>query len=92
MREGFFAGRQWSDIDDLNAQAATWCLVISANRPCPEEPSLTVREAFERLVALYGTPAAGSPAIGAGDAGQNPGEDILGAPRSGRPDLGAVQR
>ena len=48
IRESFFAGRQWSDIDDLNAQAHAWCLGHSANRPCPEDPSLTVRQAFEQ--------------------------------------------
>lgn len=46
IRESFFAGRQWSDIDDLNAQADAWCSGLSAQRPCPEDPSRTVGEAF----------------------------------------------
>ncbi len=55
--------------------------------------SLTVRQAFEALVALYGTPAAGSPVVDAGDPASAPGEDILGRPRDqgAGPDLGAVE-
>lgn len=60
IRESFFAGRPWSDLDDLNAQAATWCSGFSANRPCPEDPSITVGEAFEQeraqLIALPDNP------------------------------------
>jgi transposase len=46
IRDNFFAARQWRDIDDLNAQADVWCAGQSANRPCPEDTSMTVREAF----------------------------------------------
>jgi transposase len=57
IRDSFFAGRQWSDVDDLNVQAAAWCSGFSANRPCPEDPSITVREAFEQERAqLIGLP------------------------------------
>lgn len=48
IRASFFAGRQWQDIDDLNAQADAWCRGQSANRPCPEDTSMTVREAFAK--------------------------------------------
>jgi transposase len=48
VRDNFFAGRQWQDIDDLNAQAQAWCVGQSACRPCPEDRSLSVREAFEQ--------------------------------------------
>jgi transposase len=45
-RDSFFAARQWSDLDDLNAQAEAWCTGQAAERPCPEDRSLSVREAF----------------------------------------------
>ncbi len=48
IRDNFFAARQWSDIEDLNAQAKAWCTGPAAHRPCPEDPSITVREAFEQ--------------------------------------------
>jgi hypothetical protein len=60
IRDSFFAGRQWSDIDDLNAQADVWCAGTAANRPCPEDPRMTVNEAFEQerpqLLALPDNP------------------------------------
>ncbi len=60
IRESFFAGRQWTDVDDLNAQAEAWCQGLSADRPCPEVPSIRVREAFEqerpKLLALPDNP------------------------------------
>jgi len=46
IRDSFFAGRQWKGIDDLNAQADQWCQGMSADRRCPEDSTLTVREAF----------------------------------------------
>ena len=56
IRDSFFAARGWHDLDDLNAQAEAWCLGPAADRPCPEDPSLSVREAFlqeqPRLLAL----------------------------------------
>jgi len=48
IRQSFFAARQWTDLDDLNAQAAQWCEGIAADRRCPEQPELSVREAFEQ--------------------------------------------
>ena len=46
IRDNFFAGRAWRDLDDLNAQAETWCGGRSAQRPCPEERHLSVQQAF----------------------------------------------
>lgn len=60
IRDNFFAGRQWQTIDELNAQADSWCQGQSANRPCPEDTSMTVRQAFaqeqQTLLALPDNP------------------------------------
>lgn len=60
IREGFFAGRTFTDLGDLNAQAHAWTEGAAAERRCPEDESMTVREAFlqERahLLALPATP------------------------------------
>ena len=60
IREAFFAARTWRDLDDLNAQAEAWCTGQSAERPCPEDRSLSVREAFAQerpqLLALPDNP------------------------------------
>ena len=48
IRDSFFAGRSWSDLDDLNDQADAWCMGPAASRPCPEEPRMTVSEAFDQ--------------------------------------------
>lgn len=46
VRESFFAARSFSDLDDLNAQAERWCQHQAAERPCPEDDSMNVREAL----------------------------------------------
>jgi transposase len=46
VRDAFFAARDYTDIDDLNAQAQAWCQGTAADRPCPEDATLSVREAF----------------------------------------------
>ena len=60
VREGFFAARDFGGLDDLNAQAEAWCLGQSADRPCPEDRAIKVREAFAqerpRLLALPDNP------------------------------------
>ena len=48
VRDSFFAAREFNDLDDLNAQAALWCQGQSADRPCPEDKTMTVREAFAK--------------------------------------------
>ena len=60
VRDSFFAARQWTDLDDLNAQAEAWCTDQAADRPCPEQRSISVREAFAQerpqLLALPDNP------------------------------------
>ncbi len=60
IRDNFFAGRHFQCLDDLNEQANNWCHVISADRRCPENTDLTVRESFlqeqPRLIALPDNP------------------------------------
>ena len=46
IREAFFAGRSFTGLDDLNAQARAWSEGAAAERCCPEDTSMTVREAF----------------------------------------------
>ena len=61
VRDGFFAARSFTDLDDLNAQAEVWCNGPAADRRCPDEPDRTVREVFAeeaaRLLPLPDNPA-----------------------------------
>jgi transposase len=60
VRDNFFAAREFTDLDELNAQATAWCEGQAADRPCPEERTMSVRAAFanERpsLLALPDNP------------------------------------
>jgi transposase len=60
IREAFFAGRRFTDIDDLNAQADAWCTGPAAQRRCPQDTAMSVAQAFERerprLLALPDNP------------------------------------
>ena len=47
IRDSFFAGRAFTDLLDLNAQARAWATGLAANRRWPEDSRLSVREAFE---------------------------------------------
>jgi len=47
IRDSFFAGRTFTDLHDLNAQAQAWCLGVAADRRWPEDSALRVRQAFE---------------------------------------------
>ena len=46
IRDSFFAGRNWQTLAELNQQADEWCQGVSADRRCPENKDLSVREAF----------------------------------------------
>lgn len=56
IRDAFFAGRSFTDLDDLNAQAAAWCQGQAAERRWVEDATLSVRQAFQaeapKLLAL----------------------------------------
>jgi transposase len=58
IRDAFFAGRTFTGLEDLNAQADAWVLGRAGERRCPEDETLTVSEAFAqekpRLLALPG--------------------------------------
>jgi len=46
VRASFFAAREFTDRDNLDAQAEAWCSGLAADRRCPEDPKRSVREAF----------------------------------------------
>ncbi len=48
IRDSFFSGREFDDLEDLNRQAQHWCEGVAANRPCPENKSQSVRAIFEQ--------------------------------------------
>ena len=58
IRDAFFAGRGFTDLADLNAQADAWTCGPTRERRCPEDESLSVGAAFvqeqARLLALPG--------------------------------------
>ena len=58
LRDTFFAGRSFTDLADLNAQADAWTVGQAGDRRCPEDETITVSEAFAqektRLLALPG--------------------------------------
>jgi transposase len=60
IRDAFFAGRSFTDLADLNAQANAWVVAQAGERRCPEDETLTVSEAFAqeraRLLELPGNP------------------------------------
>ena len=46
IRDSFFAGRSFTDLADLNAQAQAWVAGLAADRRWPEDSALSVRQAF----------------------------------------------
>src|SRR5450830_916648 len=47
IRDNFFAARRFTDVDDLNSQARTWCDGQAASRLWPQDDRFTVSQAFE---------------------------------------------
>ena len=60
IRDNFFAARTFTDLEDLNGQADAWCAGQADDRLCPQDKTLSVREAFAqeqpRLLALPANP------------------------------------
>ena len=58
VREGFFAARSFTSLDDLNEQARAWCLEIARERRVPDAKETTVEAAFveerTRMIELPG--------------------------------------
>lgn len=48
VRGSFFAGREVTCLDTLNAEAATWCREVADLRRWPDDRERTVAEAFEQ--------------------------------------------
>lgn len=48
VRESFWPARAWTDLADLNQQAAAWCRTIRGGRKHPDDRTLTVLGAFEQ--------------------------------------------
>ncbi len=64
VREAFFAARSFADLDDLNAQAQAWCDGQAADRPCPEDKTRSVRQAFaDEAKSLLALPADDYPLV-----------------------------
>lgn len=47
VRTGFFEGRKWTSLADLNAQALAWCVGQSAERKWPQDRTIHVSSAYE---------------------------------------------
>jgi transposase len=62
IRDNFFAAREFTNLEDLNQQADEWCERVAAERRCPEDRRLLVKEAFlqekDKLIALPDYPYA----------------------------------
>lgn len=62
IRDSFFAGRNFTSLDDLNKQALEWCAEVAASRPHRRGSEKTVREAFaEEKPRLLSLPASRCP-------------------------------
>lgn len=47
VRESFMPARTWTDLADLNGQAAAWCRDVRGARKHPDDKTLTVFSAFQ---------------------------------------------
>lgn len=57
VRDSFFAAREWTDLDDLNAQAEKWATGIAADRLWRRNSTRRVGEAFaEEKASLLALP------------------------------------
>ena len=60
IRDSFWPARTFVDVADLNGQAEAWCLGQADDRLCPQDKTITVRQAFAqeqpRLLALPDNP------------------------------------
>ena len=62
MRTSFWPAIRWDDLNDLNAQAETWCRKVAGTRKCPEDNSLSVETAWaSEQPKLLPLPADGFP-------------------------------
>lgn len=48
LRESFLAARVFTSLDDVRRQFAEWTQEVAERRPWPQDPTITVREAYER--------------------------------------------
>ena len=82
-------------IDDPNLPEQTNVMLPrwNPNQGRFVDGSLTIRQAFERLVITYGVPTSEGPTIDTADPSFSPSEDILGNPRpiDATQDIGAVE-
>lgn len=62
IRDSFFAAREFTGVDDLNAQARVWCEGQAGDLRWPEDTRQSVREAFEiERASLLALPQADYP-------------------------------
>ena len=62
IRDSFFAARDFTDVDDLNAQARVWCEGQAGDLRWPEDQRMSVRQAFEvERASLLALPASDYP-------------------------------
>jgi transposase len=60
IRDNFWPARSFDDLADLNRQAEAWCLGTADDRLCPQDRTMTVKQAFAKeqpcLLSLPGNP------------------------------------